>query len=250
MAATTQQKLKPSGFWYVIGVLLMVGGPILGGTLVGVGFYNAYQELEDFDSVPIDGGGEITLDAGDYTVYAEGPGVDTFTVFSSSDLEILDPSGEPVDLSFTTSETTYSVGSRDGTSVLTFTAPVDGTYEVNPLESVSRSSNVTDIAIGPGFGDIVGDQAGLFVIGGIVGTLGFIIGLILLIVVAVKRGKSKKQRRLAAGGYGGGYSPGGYGAPTQQPGYPPPPGAGVPPPGAGVPPPGSGWQAPPQSPIS
>jgi hypothetical protein len=242
MAAPTQEKIKPSGVWYVFAVGLLVLGPIVGSILVGLAFFNAFDELGDFDSVPVDGGGEITLDAGDYTVYAEGPGVDSFTTFSSSDVEILDPSGNPVDLSFTTSDTTYDINGREGVAVLTFDAPTDGAYQVNPQESVTLSSNVTDIAIGPGFGDIFADQVGLVVIGSIVGVLGFIVGLIWTILLAVKRGKRKRERRLGAGGPHGGFAPppGPYG----QPGYPPPPGTGAPPPGV------QGWSPPGQSPIS
>jgi hypothetical protein len=253
MAAPLQEKIKPSGFWYVIGTVLLVVGPIVGTIMVVVAFVNTYDELSDFPSVPVDGGGEITLDAGDYTVYAEGPGVDSFTVFSSADVEIIDPNGEAVDLSFVSGEFTYSAGGDDGTAVLTFNAPVDGAYQVNPLESSVRSSNVTDIAIGPGFGDVLADQVPLIVLGSILGAVGFILGLVMLIVVAVKRGKRKRQRRLSAGGYSGGQ---GFGAPPPgspygQPGYPPPPGAGPPPPGAGAPPPGvQGWSPPGQSPIS
>jgi hypothetical protein len=244
MAATVQEKIKPSGFWYVIALVLLVVGPIVGTVMVVLAFVNAYDELSDFPSVPIDGGGEINLDAGDYTVYAEGPGVDTFTVFSSSDVEILDPAGEPVGLSFVSGDFSYSAGGDDGIAALTFTAPTDGAYQVNPVESTSRSSNITDIAIGPGFGDVLGDQVGLIIVGSAIGTIGFILGLIMLIVVAVKRGKRKRERRLAvSASYGTGY--GGPGSPAYgQPGYPPPPGAGVPPPGV------TGWEPPGQSPIS
>jgi hypothetical protein len=242
MAAPVQEKIKPSGVWYVLAVLLLVGGPIVGSILVGVAFFNAFDDLGDFPSVPIDGGGEVTLEAGDFTVYAEGNGVDSFTSFSSSDVEIVDPNGNPVDLSFTTSDTTYDINGREGVSVLTFDAPVDGTYQVNPsTDSVTADPQVTSLAIGPGFGDIFSEQVGLVVIGSIVGALGFLIGLILVILLAVKRGKAKRQRRLSAGG-----PPSAWGAtgPYGQPGMPPPPGAGAPPPGV------QGWSPPGSSPIS
>jgi len=254
MTATVPEKLKPSGFWYVIGVLLLVASFVVPIVFIVLGVQAFQDELEKFDSVPIDGGGEVQLEADDYTVYVEGRGVDSFTPFSSSDVEILDPGGNPVSLSFTTSDNTYSVGGQDGVGVLTFTAPETGTYQVNPLESSTRSSNITEIAIGPGFGDVIGAGIVFWVLAGISGLVLFILGLVMLIVVAVKRGKQKRQRRLAvnANAFGGaGYGQPGYGAPAQpgyggpaQPGYPPPPGAGDPPPGI------SGWSPPGQSPIS
>lgn len=259
MTAVSQEKLKPSGAWYIIGALLLVIGPIVGTVMVVLAFVNAYDELANLPSVPADRGGEVVLDAGDYTVYAQGRGVNAFTVFGSSDVEILAPDGDPVNLSFVSGDFTYSTGSTDAVAALTFTAPVDGTYQVNPTESNIRSSNVTDIAIGPGFGSVLGDQVPLIVLGSIIGAVGFIVGLVMLIVVGVKRGKAKRQRRLTAGGPGGP----GFGAPPPggaygQPGYPPPPGAGPPPPGMGTPPPPGagappgvqGWNPPGQSPIS
>jgi hypothetical protein len=73
----------------------------------------------------------------------------------------------------------------------------------------------------------------------IIGTVGFLIALILMIVLLVKRGRSKRRITQAAfqsGGYGGGYPPQGGG------GYPPQGGGGYPQQPGGYPPPGgSSW---------
>jgi hypothetical protein len=222
-----QEKIKPSAFWYLIGSLLLAAGVVAPTILTVIGIVNAYDRLIDVDRVPIDTGGEITLEEGDYTVYVEGPGVNQFTAFSSGDVEIVGPSGEPEDLSFVSGEFTYNVNGRDGVAKLTFEAEEAGTYEINPIESASRSSNITSIVIGPGFGELLGKSLPYFLAAGLIGLVGVVLGLIILIVTGVKRGKQKRQRRLAAGG---GYPPQqGFGPPPQQ-GYAPPPPAGYQPP--------------------
>lgn len=236
MTAPVQEKLRPSGVWYVVGGLVLAAGIIGGFVLLVVGIVQAVDQFDDFDRVPASQGGTVTLEAGDKTIYAEGPGVSTATSLSASDVEVLTPSGNEVDLSVETNDFTYEVDGRSGVAVLNFDAPTDGTYEIR---SDIPSSEITTLAVGPNVISTFGSVVGWLVGAAVVGLVGLALGLVLLIVTGVRRGRAKKQRRLAAAGGGFGTPQGGYGQPGA---YPPPPGAGVPPPGS---PPGSAYPPPP-----
>lgn len=223
-----QEKIKPSAAWYVVGTLLLVVSVVVPIVLIVLGVQAFQDEIERFDSVPADTGGELTLEAGDYTVYIEGPGVGTFSAFSANDVEIINPSGESEDLSPVSGDFTYNVDGEDGVAKLTFSADESGTYQIIPGDSTSVQANVNDITIGPGFGEVIGSGLPYWIAAGVIGFVAFLVGLIMLIVTGVKRGKQKRQRRLAAGG---GYpAPPGYGSPPQQGYAPPAPGGYQPPP--------------------
>lgn len=231
----------PSRAGYWIGGGIIAAG-ILGALLCGGLAYTAFiHRVDGFQRVPLTGTEVLHLDPGGYVVYYEGLGVPgnvpatTVVVTPSGGLQPLDISryGGPDGRSYLT----YGVHGHAGEAIATFTIPDPG-----------GDYRLTSAAVGLG-GLAVGRSIGPQLAFGILGALasagvGLAIGLLLIILTAVKR---RKARRLQAGyaypGYGyppygyapyGGYQyPPGYGYPgypgQAPPGPPGPPGS----PGAG-----------------
>ena len=204
--------LLPLAIWGVASIVAVV--------LFVMGFQRAEDVADDLARVPADQPTEVDLSsAGDYRIWLDRPGVsDEFGVGATA--TITGPDGESVPARDYVGNVEYN----DLSAVLTFEAPEAGTYTFTVTETgFSDSTSDTQFAIGKGnpFAE-VGKGALLMVI---VGTIGFVIALIVMIVLLVRRGRSKKritQSAFASGAYGGQGSFGGPGGYPQQGGYPPP----------------------------
>ena len=173
----------------------------------------------------------IRLDQGEYVVYADsnttgiGSGIDSVTVTA--------PGGGDVP-THSSSTQTFTRGGDTYRSVVTFTTPSAGSYAIAVEGDAGRQ-----VIVGRSFTQYLGGiGAGALV--GLLAALLFLVGVVLIIVGAVKRSNAKRAVAPAAG-YPGYATPPGYGQP---PGYGPPPGYGQPvpppygqPPGYGQPPP-------------
>jgi hypothetical protein len=181
-APATPRKLRPGVAGYWIGGALVLAGIVGAIVWFVVGLIGLSNSVDDFERVPADGGGTVTLDA------------DTSSVIYLEDrsgaavrLELTDPAGDPVDVRTYGSEFTYDFGGRSGTALFTFRSTEAGEYA---LASESSSSSAT-LAVGPSLAsDLVWTIAMPFVIGGI----GLLAGVILLIVTLVRRSGDKKRR--------------------------------------------------------
>jgi hypothetical protein len=233
--------------------------------------------VDGFDGlqrVSMQDGGVVQIDdPGTQTVYAERYTSDSGTSFNSGTntfsgtgpaitVRITGPDNQPVDFQPLSGSETYVYNHREGVRIGQFTAPTAGNYRIAP---VGEPNGYDYLSVGSGLkiegiGVILGGVFG----GGLV----VLIGIILVIVFAVRRSRSKKRLTQgsapypspygAAGGWPaapGGAGPGGYAAPGAAPGYGAPgapggfgPGApGAPAPGAWPPAPGAnpGWVPPP-----
>ena len=228
---------------------------------VGIAVRGVQQSGDIVDGFArFDSGDTATVElksSGGYRVWLERPGVDgevspEVTVTVTKD-------GEDVAVSPYDSDLDFSIDGRDGTAVSTFDAPEAGRYEISAQSpgggqfAVGKANPLSEAA----------KAVGLMVL---VGTIGFLIALVLVIVIAVKRSRSKKRIREAnpPGGYD---QPAYAGAPAygaaqgwgdqsgygQQPAYGDQSGYGQQPPGYGAPPPpaeppGFGQPPPPSAP--
>jgi len=180
------RKLKPgvAGYW-VGGALVLLGivGAIVWFVVGLVGISNA---VDDFQRVPADGGGVVALDDDTpYVIYIEDRS--TSRVASNVRVTLTDPSGEPIDVRTYGSEFNYDFGGRAGTALFTFRSDEAGEYTLASESSASRSN----LAVGPSLADdLVWTIAMPFVIGGI----GFLAGIILIVVTLVRRSGDKKRR--------------------------------------------------------
>ncbi|WP_174567693.1 hypothetical protein [Nocardia altamirensis] len=193
------QRITPSGWWFVVGALLIVGG-LVGGIVLGVlGFVGMSGKVDDLQRVPVPGSGAVQLtETGGYTVNFEYPGASEHGFPGRITTSITDPSGAAVPLQDYSANVTYTFGKHEGRAAFSFTANTPGTYRV------TTTGGPATAAIGRGFGtSLAGSLVGAFALG----FGGLVLGVIALIVVGVKRGRSKR-RSTAPAGWTGGYPQG------------------------------------------
>lgn len=120
-------RLRPSLAWLLLSLVLLVSG--VGGcsALLYSGVRHAV-DVRRFDQ-----SGQISLDAGKYTLYSAGPSV-----------SLIAPDGTRVRLKDYSGDVTIDVGSRKLNAIKTFTADSSGAYQL----AISGSGSV---AIGHGF---------------------------------------------------------------------------------------------------
>ncbi len=190
MGSPTPQAITPSGRWFVLGGALIALG-IIGGIVLGaVGFLQTSGRIDDFQRVRVPGSGVVNLaESGGYTVYLEYAGASSRGTSGTVNLRVLDPAGKHVDLRKYDASVTYSFGKHEGRAGFSFDAVEPGAYRV----TTAGSSEVT-VAVGRGLGSsFVGTLLGALALG----FGGVVLGVLVIVVVAVKRSASK--RSAAAG---------------------------------------------------
>lgn len=212
-----KQKGMPSSAGTLIGILLMVLG--LGGCIAGVAL--GISEIKD----AVDAAQRVDVPANqEYSFEENASGFivgfgDSSSAASSIDVTLTGPGGA-VDLNDSSFSSSGTSGSDSFEILGAFDATDAGTYTLTATGEEGTRVAIVNLSLGSAVAKIVGGPVG--------GAVLFLIGLILVIVTMVRRGKAKK--RLAAGG------------------FTPPPGAGFPPPAGAVPPPPGFGGAPPQAP--
>lgn len=166
--------IRPKARWFWIGGGIMVLG-IVGSIAFGIfSFLGISDKVDDFARVS-PGSDTIRIEStGEYVIYAEDGS-------SFATVEVVTPDGEPVSTERYLTGLEYDFNGRSGQAVATFDADDTGRYTI---------TTDTDIAIGRSIaGDLIRTVAGPFAIAG----LSFLVGLIVIIVTAVKRSGSKKR---------------------------------------------------------
>ncbi|WP_063052759.1 hypothetical protein [Nocardia arthritidis] len=185
--------ITPSGRWFALGGALIALG-IIGGIALGAfGFLQTSGRIDDFQRVGVPGSDVVKLaESGGYTVYFEYAGASSEGASGTVDLRVLDPHGKRVELRKYDASITYSFGSHEGRAGFSFEAAEPGGYRV----TTAGSSEVT-VAVGQGLGSsFVGTLLGALALG----FGGVVLGVLVIVVVAVKRSASK--RNAAVGGLG------------------------------------------------
>ena len=166
--------IRPKARWFWIGGGIMVLG-IVGAIAFGIlSFIGISNKVDDFARVS-PGSDTVRIDStGEYVIYAEDG-----SFFAS--VEVISPDGEPVPTSRYLTGLEYNFNGRSGQAVATFDADDTGRYTV---------FTDTDVAIGT---SIAGDLLRTILIPFAIVGLAILIGLIVIIVTAVKRSGSKKR---------------------------------------------------------
>jgi len=232
-------KPSPSGVTYIIPAAIWALFSIAA-VVIGIQQGAQYGSIID-DFARIESGRTETVElssTGGYRVWLERPGVDSETLRPPTTVTVMrggdEIAVEPYD---STTDLQYSSGSRDGIAVQTFNISEPGRYEIT---ATADDGQPATFAIGRGNPLTQAGKGVAWFFG--IGTLGFLIALVVFIVIAVKRGRSKRQIRQAS--FGGGFGGGGFGAPGP-PAYGAPGGYGSAAPGGYGPPPSPGAYAPP-----
>jgi hypothetical protein len=205
-------KVKPSGWWFALAGLIPVAGIIVAIVIFAVGMAAFLERIDDLQRVEVPGAETITLREGNYSVYQEYDGAagDGSGTYGSASVSISGPSGEEVDLDPYDSRVTYSGSDDEGIAMSSFRADTSGEYTV----STDGPESVT-IAIGPGLGrGIVSTVVGAFAVAG----LSVLAGLVIAVVVGVRRSQNRNRMRgpMPPPGPPGGWGQPAYGGPYAQ----------------------------------
>lgn len=208
------QRVRPSGWWYVLVPLLMVAGLAVA---VDRGIDEVRAIAASFEPLGDDGAASIVLDAGDeptvWAIWDDGRSSDSIAR-PPARVTITGPDAQavPFDARTGASETTFSFGSESGVDLGTFTAPRDGTYRVE----VTYQAPATDGGA-PNSGAIPSAAVGQLDLSATIGrvvrpiVLGMLAAIVLWIMLLVLRGRAKRRIRRAASGdaFGGATPPAG-----------------------------------------
>jgi len=246
--APVKPKIKPSAGWIWVGVLLIVAGVVGAIAFVVVGLVNASRAVDRFARFVVPDEVPQRLDVknpGTYTIYYESHSEVHGEVVDGPDqvplglrITVTDSNGENLEVRRSTNDFSFSFGGRTGQAVREVTFPTSGVYVIDASARDER------FVLAVGKGSVIGRLLPYFLIAGLVALVGIVAGVLLIIIVGVKR--SRRRRELRA------QPPGGYGTPVYA-GYPNMPTGPVPTtpsPSDWAPPPpsGGGWAPPPPPP--
>ncbi|MGZ4711152.1 MAG: hypothetical protein ACXWBN_20610 [Acidimicrobiales bacterium] len=242
---------RPSAAGYWIAGLIIVVGAVAALIWFVSGISNLFSAVDTYPRFTVPGQITSPLSAVRYKVFAEYPGATTDVngVFRIGDVTVTDSVGRTIPVSSSYSEETYSWNGHEGRSIAEFTPPTAGNYTIAATLPATRSASTVRVAIGRGLQPSA--IVPLFAAAGL-GGMAVLIGIVLIVVTAVRRGRAKRRANpapafAAHAGYPGGY-PGAY--PGAHVGaYPPGPPPGAPGPyGQWGPPPSAPWGPPPGQP--
>jgi hypothetical protein len=153
----SEKKVKPSGWFYVLAGLVLIGG-IAGFVLV---VFNGLADLSGgLTQVVVPGSEELTFSkVGDYTVFHEyksirGNRVYSMTPGGLAGLQcrlVSKATGKEIPLSPTSMTSTYSMGSRSGIGVFEFNIESPGKYLFSAQYPDGQEGQQAVMAIGHGF---------------------------------------------------------------------------------------------------
>ncbi|HEX9258471.1 MAG TPA: hypothetical protein VF855_02970 [Acidimicrobiales bacterium] len=257
MTAPVKPKVKPSAGWIWVGVLVIVVG-VVGAISLGIaGLVNASRAVDNFARfvVPDEVPQRLQVErAGKYTVYYESDSdvhgenvVGPDRVPLGLRISVTDSEGTELEVRRAEDDFSFSFNGRTGESVREVTFPEKGEYVVDASARGER------FVLAIGKGSVIGRLVPYFVGAGASAFVGIVAGVLIIVIVGVKRSRRRRELRSQP--------PGAYGTPTGSPWYPtlPPTGpapttqgpiAAPPSPGGWAPPPPAdgGWAPPPPPP--
>lgn len=252
-------KIRPRALWYWIGALLIIGGIVGGIAMIVAGVVSTSRTVDKFARfvAPTEGQTLNFSQSGTFTIYYEWDSEVDGTLYRSPQevpsglrISFIDKDGQALPVSSGGSSVTFSVSGRSGQSVGKVTIPQAGVYVA--IVQTDQASDQFVIALGKG---VLGKLLSYLGGGLAVGFIGFVSGLVILIVTGVKRGRRKRERQGAQlqAAQQGTYASKPYASPyptvpgTDMPtgtGWPQAPTQPAPPPAPG----GGGWAPPPPPP--
>ena len=250
--STTGPGPSKKGYW--VGAAVIVVSGIAAIAWFGLGLARFSHRIDSFQRVSANGSGEVTFDEpGGYVIHFEAPGASGGDIPSGQAQLTPVDGGDPVPLETYESDFTYALGGHSGRAVLTAQIETPGTYTLE-----SEVDGDGELAVGRSVaGTLVSSVVGAMALGG----LGFVAGVVILIVTAVRRrGARTRNAPWIPPPPGTTPPPPPYGSAPPPPPPPPPPAPPppspdappphAPPPGPPPPPPGStsppSWVPPPQ----
>lgn len=208
---TSPEKLKPSRWFYVIGIVILIVGPAVSSAVLFSSVFsnvgNMAAELQS-TQVIVPGSGDITLQqTGKYTIFYEYRSVVGNRIYSTGEnipgiiVNITSKdTGDELPFSSTAAKSSYSIGSRSGIGLFDFVIDEPGIYELSAAypavqgqQEEQRQEIVLAIihssVIERIFGSIIGTVAGAMVIV----FVPFAVGIAIIIITFLKRRKARAR---------------------------------------------------------
>lgn len=207
-----------AGIW--IGIVLVIVGMVGGVVLIVSGVRSPVTGVAELERVPVGGGSMEIEEAGTVTVYGErgvpGSAPKTFSSSTSGgpvpeiDVSIVGPGGEAIAIEPVAGSEEYQSDGHWGTRIGRFEANRAGTYTVAVVGGTDVRRYDT-IAVG----DVDPQGVWLIVAGVLGGGFVAVVGLVLVIVSAIRRGRAIRRARQ-----GSWPDPGAPGPPPPPSGWP------------------------------
>lgn len=173
---------RPSGWWYLVALLLPFAGC---GVSFATGFGGMADAVRGMERVVVPGEAQVELEAGDYTAYYEhksrvdGHHFATPEGISGLECQLGGPGGESIPLEGASTSTEYTINGYSGSSLFSFEAPASGTYAIACSHGDDAGTRVV-LAIGQG----VASSILLAIAAPLVGALA---GLVFFVLLFLKR---------------------------------------------------------------
>jgi hypothetical protein len=208
---TSPQKLKPSRWFYVVGIVILIVGPVVSSVVL---FSSVFSNLGNMAAeiqstqVVVPGSSDITLQqTGKYTIFYEYRSMVGNRIYSTDEnipgiiVNIVSKgTGDGIPLSSASTNSSYSLGSRSGIGLFDFDIDEPGIYELSAsypavqgqqeeqrqeiILAVIHSSVIERI-----FGSIMGIVASAMAIV----FVPFIVGVAIIIITFLKRRKARAK---------------------------------------------------------
>lgn len=183
--ASPQGKIHPGRAWYLLALLLIAGGI----AWLVISFASFDHQVNSLQRVPLPQGGHVNLaDSGGYVIYYEGPGAQSghFASFNVR-VEPASPGAAAASLRQYSGTVNYSASGHQGRAVLTLQVTHPGRFAVVVAGSFASGS---DLAFGPSLASSI---VKIVVPGVLLMVVGFVLGLVILIVRIVRRSRLRAQ---------------------------------------------------------
>ncbi len=204
VSSKSQTKIRPSRWFYVIGIVILVAGPAISSMFLFSAVFSTISVLTEMPSTQIivPGRSDVRLsEGGGYTIFYEHQSVVGNRVFSTTEnipgIQVTLTSkdtGSEIPLSRSSMSSSYSMGGRSGVSLFDFTIDRPGTYEIAASYPSSIQGPQIVLAIFPGsFVDrIFGDISDIAIRGFVMIFVPFAAGIAIIVVTYLKRRKAKR----------------------------------------------------------
>jgi hypothetical protein len=187
-----EQKIKPSKWFYLIGIAIIIGGALISAGIIIYCVFT-WASVATISPSVLSGKNEITLSSGAYTLYYDyNRSIGNIEFSDIPELQcslVYKKTGEQIGFISAANESSYSIIGRSGKSLYNFKIKQDGQYEFtgsfNRQLSKEHQAALT-----------IGEDRGsarflhLFILTSIIELVSVISGLTIIIVTFVKRRKA------------------------------------------------------------
>lgn len=187
-------RLRPSAAWYVLGTGALFAGLAAAITIVIVAVFGIFTAIGEYQRVEIPGPATIEVDEpGEQIIFVEDTRELGAFLGSGPAIEVYDPDGDLLRLRGSWATQSYTHDGYHGTETNRFTAAEPGQYRVE-VASAEALPTTARLAIGPSAFDGI---PGRIVLAVLAGLGGLVVGLVVVVVTAVRRGRDKRRLEAA-----------------------------------------------------